>query len=185
MPSDINFLRERRKSFSKQQQLDRKLLKAGVIFLGGVIVFVIFVMGVEFFFNLRLKKVIETSAATRVQIVSQEDVEKSFVILVNKLSILAELNANRQSKQEAISFFSTVFGDKVIIRQIEYDGSNQLLNFSLNSEDVFVMERVLQQLKSDDIKSKFTQLSASHLVRSPDGSYEIRVSVVMKPVEIK
>jgi len=175
----INFLSQRRKKLTTTQKRDRQIFKIGMGILGGVIVFLLSVLGLRYWFGLRLDTVREVQAQARSQILGQEEVERSYIISVNKVIILAELFKDRQNKQQAIEYFSSVFGDEVLVKQIAFEGDDQLLTFRLQAEDVFILEQVFDQLQSTEVKTRFAQVTPSDLRRSAEGDYEMTVAVTL------
>ena len=177
--NSINFLSEHRKKLTKTQKRDRQIFKIGMGILGGVVVFFVSVLGIRFWFGQRLEGVMQAQAQARSQILDQEDVERSFIVSVNKITILSELFKERQNKQQAINYFSTIFGDQVLVKQIAFEGGDQLLTFRLQAEDVFVLEEVFARLQSDEVKTRFAKVSSSDLRRSAEGDYEMTVAVTL------
>lgn len=85
----------------------------------------------------------------------------------------------RQDKQDAIKYFTKVFGPDVVVEKIAYDASSQLLAFGLRAADVFILERVFQVLAETADSKKFTQVSKSDLQRGGQASYRMQITVVL------
>jgi hypothetical protein len=175
----INFLSQRRKKLTVTQKRDRQIFRICMGILGGVLVFLVCVLGTRYWFSQRLASVRAMQVQARNQILGQESIERSYIISVNKITILAELFLDRQNKQQAITYFSSVFGDQVLVKQIAFAGDDQLLTFRLQAEDVFILEQVFDQLQSDEVKSRFAQVTPSDLRRSAEGDYEMTVAVTL------
>jgi len=182
---EINFLRERRKRLTKGQEQDRRIMKIAAGILAGVMALAVAVVMVSVFFNQRLSVMVQAENQTKQQILNNEAVEKSYLLSLNKLQALAQLDKSRQSKQETISYFSGVFGPDVLVTKIEYLDQDKLLTFRLQAKDVFVLKNVFNTLLSADLRQRFSQVNMSNLRRSNVGVYEMSVAVVMKDAEIK
>lgn len=177
---EINFVSQRRKKLTKLEQSDRKIFKISIGLFTGVIVVFLVVIGLRFFLINQVAGLKTSQNSLKSQVVSQEEVERSFVIFVNKLKVLGELFSQRQDKQQAISFFSQVFGSEVLIKEISYDADSSLLTFGLKANDVFILENVFTTLSSEQALERFDTLSKSNLRRSLDGSYIVQVTVGLK-----
>ncbi len=183
MSKEINFLRDRRKTLSKRQKLDIKILKITAVVFGVVLLGFVITFGVSFFYTYSFNKFEAMEQRLTQQIVDNEDTEKLFVVTVHKLKALVGINDKRKNKQQAIEFFSTVFGDEVLVKQIEYSGQDDLLTFRLESKDVFVLEEVFYKLKQPDVAAEFNSIATSNLSRADTGRYQLSVAVVLKPIK--
>lgn len=180
---DINFLRNRRKKLTNLQKRDKKWMYWSIYFFSGVMVIFFIVLMVHLFFNRRLATIVATQENTTEQILNNESVEKDFVLMMSKLDVLGQIYRQRRDKQEAINYFSTVFGSDVTIKQIEYAGGDNLLTFILSADNVFSIDRVLEFLKSSEIQDKFVQVTPSDLRRNESASYQISIAVVLRDSE--
>jgi hypothetical protein len=179
MSLGINFLHERQKHLTKSQQTDRRVLKWTVRGVGVLFLITIVVLGVTLWYQNRLKGVLALQDQTRQSILSNQEIEKEFVIGFQKLKILSKLFVDRADKQAAIDYFTTVFGPQVLVKQIEYGGDEKLLTFRLEANDVFVLESVFTQLKSPQTTEGFTQVTPTDLRRTGKGTYQMTVAVVL------
>ena len=177
MSREINFLSERRKTLSKQEAKDKRLLRIALIFLAIVIVALLGCIGGLYYFNSQLAKVKSLESAARTEILSNADTEQSFVLFVRKLSSLAAIAQDRQDKRNVIDYFNQVFGPDVLIKGLEFDPKNKLLLFKIESPDVFKLRAVLDLVNSPDIQAKFVSLNPSDLSRTSDGKYEMSLAV--------
>jgi hypothetical protein len=178
MAREINFLEERRKRVSKLNKLDQKYFQWSIIGFSVVLVICLIVFAVRFYLSRQVTGLKNDQATTRAQILNNQDAERSFVLFVHKLSALAEIYQNRQDKKEAITYFTKVFGPDVLVTQIEFDQTTKLLQFHLKAKDIFTIEKVMDQIYSEEVRQKFTSVNPSELSRQPDGSYQLVVSVV-------
>lgn len=180
----INFLSDRQKKLSKQQKDDRELLRYTQMLFAGVMLIFLVILGIRLFFNQRIRRIEDAQEQARQQILNNEDVERAFVITVNKLDVLNTLFEERQDKQDAINFFTTVFGPNVLVNQIEYNAGESILTFGVQSRDVFVLEGVLERLKGlADERAEFALVNPSNLRRTDDGKYELQVTVTLASSE--
>jgi hypothetical protein len=176
----INFVRHRRKLLSKKQQQDYKLFRFSLMAIGGILVLMLIVLGVRFSLSLNLTQIKAQQDQLRQSILGLEENEKNYVIFSSKVKALVELFDERRNKQEAISFFSSAFDNRVLVSDITYDAMGSMLTFGLVSQDVFTMETVYEMLQSPEVKAAFEQIKMSDMRRSADGSYRITVTVILK-----
>jgi len=176
---EINFLRERRKKLTKAQVQDKKLFKLSEIGFGLTIAVFTLIFGVHLFFTQRLATLIKTQEQIRTEILGNEQIEKNLVVMVSKINILSERYKQRRDKQQAINYFGTVFGPNVSVKQIEFDGTDNLLTFTLSAKDVFSIDTVLSTLNSQEVKDKFIKVSPSNLRRTEEATYQISIAVVL------
>ena len=96
-----------------------------------------------------------------------------------KDEFLSGVFQKRKDKQEAISYFSQIFGPDVIIEKIAYDADSQLLSFRLMAADIFTLEKVFELLSTQQSTQKFSSLTKSSLKRTNSGIYQMQITVVM------
>ena len=178
MSRQINFLGDRQKQLGKTEIQDRQILRYTGIFLGGCFAVFVVVFGVHLYFGRQLSQIQTAEKVARSKILSNEEIERSLVIFVNKLSSLSKIGQDRQEKNAAITFFSSVFGNSVFIRQIDFEQKEKLLTFKLQSNDIFSLRQVFEVVNSAEVQQRFTSVRPSDLVRTADGKYEMVVAVV-------
>jgi len=178
MPT-INFLRERRRKLTKQQIVDKQLYKVGLIVFSVSAALLVIAGGAR----LTVAYLINQATArqnTLMQIIKeQESNERAYLVFSAKLRTLVELLAKRQDKQEAITFFSTVFDQGVLVSNVTYQGDKSLLTFGLQAADVFTLERVIETLKSEQVKNQFQSVSTDAMSRNDKGEYQTTVTVML------
>lgn len=179
MALDINFIRIRRQELTKQQVLDAKLLRYSWFFLGSVVAVMIIIAGVSWWMGTQLKREADRQNQLEQAISENESVEKTYVILVNKLDTLAQILKLRRDKQNAIKYFSEVFGSDVLVKEIEYSADNQIVSFGLESKNVFVLENVFNTLNSTEIAAEYEGVKPSNLRRNDRGKYGMQVTVTL------
>ncbi len=182
---EINFLRERRRKLTKNQEQDRRVMKIAASILAVVMGIALVVVIISLFYTQRLNAVLRAQEDTKQQILNNEEVEKSYLVSLNKLQALVELDKSRQTKQETVAYFTTVFGQEVLVTKIEYVDSEKLLTFRIQAKDVFILKNVFNTLLSDELRQRFNQVNMSNLRRNDGGIYEMSVAVVMKEEELK
>jgi hypothetical protein len=183
MSRQINFLAERQKGISKQQQQDMRSLRLFAVVLGFACVTASIIYGLFFFYTYRFTTIKTQEKAIRNQIVGNQENEAAFVVYARKLATLTTIYKDRQDKNNIISYFSELFGNDVIITGIDFDQKDKLLHFKVKSNDVFVFQRVLAVANSEQVKNDFPTLGLSTLSRKEDASYEVTISVpITKPV---
>lgn len=180
MAASINFLSERRKKLTKQQVVDLKIfrLMTGI----GIGVFLVFLLslGARLALAYNLDQVAQRQNQLMKVVQSQEDEEKSYVIFAAKLRVISELFVQRRDKQEAIKYFSTLFGSDVMVSDIAYQADTSVLTFGLQAKNIFSLESVFSKLHTPEVKDQFTSVTASELRRDKNGVYQTSVIVVLK-----
>lgn len=177
---DINFLRERRRNLSKTQKQDQQWFKWSGYGLGGVVLVLIVIFVTHLFFTNRIKAIQQDQKNTTQSIIDNEATEKTFLLTLQKLTVLNELYTQRRSKQAAIDDFTSIFPDTVEVKGIEYSDNDRLLSFQLSSQDVFVLENVFATLTGSELKARYEKVTPSNLRRTDSGRYEMNVAVVLK-----
>ena len=177
MPRQINFLAERQKGISKQQLQDLRLMKIAGVVLGVVCLAGLIIFGLFFYFTYQLAQIRNQEGAIRGQILGAQGNEEAFVVYVKKLASLATIYKSREDKNNIIAYFSSLFGQDVVVTGIDFDQTDNLLHVKVEADDVFVLHRVLDLLNSDAVKAKFPALVSSNLDRNADATYEITITV--------
>lgn len=180
MATTINFLRDRRRRLTKQQQLDRKLFKFSSLALGiGFSVFIV-TLGARLLFAYNLEQLVNQENRLLAQVRSQEDSEKSYIIFAAKLKVLTELFSQRRDKQEALAYFTTLFGPDVLVSDVAYDANDAILTLGLTAKDIFTLDTVFDRLGSDEVRSQFEKVAASELRRNDQAEYQSNVTITLK-----
>lgn len=180
MARDINFVANRRKRLTAQQKQDEQWFQYAII--GVISIFVIFliVIGIRFFMVYRLDQLESEQENTRKAITSQEQVEKDYNVFAHKLRALSDLFGKRQDKQEAMVYFSQVFGPQVIISGIDYsEEDDSIVSFTLTAPSVFDLENVFTVLESEDVRTTYSKVEKSSLGRGESGAYSIKLTIVL------
>lgn len=180
MATTINFLRDRRRKLTKQQTLDRKIFQI-MSWVGGA-VFVVFIgaVGIRLFMAYQLQQLNDRETRLLAQVRSQEDSERSYIIFAAKLQVLAQLFEQRRDKQEALEYFSTLFGPDVLISDVAYDADSGILTLGLRANTVFTLQSVFEQLNSSVVKERFAGVSAGDLRRNDQGEYQTSITIALK-----
>jgi hypothetical protein len=147
--------------------------------IGILLVFVV-TLGIRFAMVYNLSRVKDKQQQILKVVKSQEESEKSYVIFAAKLRVISELFVQRRDKQEAIRYFSTLFGPEVIISDIAYEADSSILTFGLQAKNIFTLENVFSLLSTPAVRDQFTTVSASELRRDKLGIYQTSVVVTLK-----
>lgn len=180
MLTSINFVRERRKRLTESGLRDLEFFKISAIVTGAVLAIFLVSLGVRLFLINQLQQIKTEQQRYQRLVVSQDEIEKSYIIFTNKLRTLTEIFKQRRNKQAALSYFSYVFGPEVVIERIAYDAKSDLLAFGLKTNDIFELEKVTAILESEETKRQFASLTTSRLVRAVSGEYQMQVTLVLK-----
>lgn len=180
MATTINFLRDRHRRLTKQQALDQKIFKITTAVGGICLALLLLTLGIRLFMAYQLQQLNNQENRLLAEVRSQEDSEKSYVIFAAKLNVLSQLFAQRRDKQEALEYFTTLFGPDVLVSDVAYDADIGVLTLGLKANNIFTLQTVFDQLRSDEVKSQFASVTASELRRDDQGSYQTTVTISLK-----
>lgn len=176
---EINFVRQRIKNLTKLEQNDKKIFKISAIVTSVLLLILAGTFGLKLFFVSQLSEIESSKKSILGRIKSQESTERSFVLFISKLRVLSGIFTQRKDKQDAIAYFSQVFGSDVVIDKMAYDADSQLLAFGVLAEDVFSLESVFNTLSSEQSSQRFSSLTKSNLQRNNKGIYQMQITVVL------
>jgi len=180
MARSINFVGERRKRLTEAQKKDQKAMKVSINVLVGVFALFLIVIGARFFFMFQVKSIKDTQLAVRTRILSNEQVEKEYILFAQKLKKLSVFFGRRKDKQEALVFFSEVFGSDVIVSGIDYSSAEEdVVSFVIKAPNIFVMERVFNTLEEATVTDTYPNIQKSSMRRSATGNYTVNLAVIL------
>lgn len=180
MSKSINFVGDKRKKLTKVQAQDKKIMTIMIYILVGVFAVFLIVVGLRLFYVYRVKTVNDEQVEVKSAILSKESIEKEYIIFAQKLKKLSVLFGKRKNKQEALVFFSEIFGEDVIVSGIDYSSADEdVVTFTIKTPDVFVMEKVFDILQSEDVTNEYPQISKSSMRRAQSGNYTINLAVIL------
>lgn len=177
--ADINFVRQRLKKLTKLEKKDKEYFKIAAIITSVLLLILAGISSYKIYLTSQLKGIENEQKGFLSRIEQQEEKEKSFVLFVNKLRVLSDVFQKRKDKQDAIGYFSQIFGSDVTIEKIAYDADSELLTFRLMSADIFTLEKVFELLSTEQSTQKFASLTKSNLKRTSNGIYQMQITVVI------
>jgi len=180
MPDVINFVRDQRKRLTKLQVRDKLFLRYAAIVCGFSFALFIIVVSSRIYLSLQVKQLIERQDLQRAQIQAQESNERQYLLFAAKLEALSKLFINRRNKQEAINYFSTLFGADVLISSIKYDSISGELEFGLRTRNVFSLNEVIDTLRTPQVRDRFESLSFKDLSRTSSAEYQTNIRLTLK-----
>lgn len=180
MARQINFLADRQKKVSSQQIADAKSLRLGLTVFGVVLAVFLLVFGVRLFSQIQLRQIDAAKQVALSKITQGEDTERLYLIFFQKVKALSDLYNERQDKQKAVLYMSTIFQPYGLVTGIEFNQQDKVLTFEIQSDDVFNLQQIFTVLKQDTLASQFSAVNASNLQRSEDGKYSVQVTVSTK-----
>ena len=181
--ADINFVRQRLRKLTKLEKKDKETFKIVAIITSILLLVLAVILGYKLYLTSQLKEIESSQNNFLNRIKKQEEREKTFVLFVNKLRVLSSVFQKRKNKQEAIDYFSQVFGPDVVIERIVYDADSQLLTFRLLAADIFTLESVFELLATQQALEKFSSLAKSNLQRTSAGIYQMQITAMISEVE--
>lgn len=179
MQLTINFLNQHRKKLSSIEANDRKYYRIIMSVAIGIVLLGSGLLAGNIFLQYRMSESLEQKNRLESAILKQEDLEESALILSSKLQVISKLIAKRSDKQEAIRYFTELFGSDVMIKDIDFQSTGGILSLRLESQSVFAFNRVVDLLESETTLGRFKNLSKSDLSRSKTGTYSLTVTVTL------
>jgi hypothetical protein len=185
MAKTINFVSDTRRRLTAAQQRDKELMSVAAKICVGFIVVFLLVIGARLLFVYQVKQVQEAQKIARQHILDRQEIEKEYNIFAHKLRQLSDLFGKRKDKQEAMVFFSQVFGPNVIISAIDYTSDRgDFVSFSLKIPSVFAVDDVYKILHGTEVTTKYSTVTKNGLSRGGDGSYALRLTIALGDSEV-
>jgi hypothetical protein len=173
----INFLSSKHHKATEQQRQDRKLFRFAVIGFVVVIVVILVAVGLSFWLQFELGKSQAKGKDLERQILANEAIERSAVVLAKKVSVLKTLIDERQDKQQAIAFFSSLFGSNVVLKDITYQSTESILSLRIQAFSIFDLEQVFLKLGEEETVARYGKVATSDLRRDETGAYSLNLTV--------
>lgn len=177
MANGINFLDQHRKELRAKQKIQQQWYFWTMILMVIAIVISLATVGISFGIQWQTNQTFEDIEAFEAEIARRENTEESALVLSKKLEILGDLIADRKDKLAAIDYFSTLFGDEILITGLNYDDSGTLLNLSVQAPSIFLLEDVYEKLTEAENSGRFSSLARSSINRDSTASYTMAVTV--------
>jgi len=181
MANGINFLSKQHKKTTKQQTKDKLWFRYSLGVLAVVVTVTLLSVGASFFFQFRLGQAQAHAKDLEREVLANEEAEKSAAVLVKKLSILKELFDERQDKQQALEYFTNLFGPSVVLKDIQYQSIEGILEIRIQAESIFELERVFGLLVLGQTTELYGKVATSDLRRDKSGFYEMNLTIVFTP----
>lgn len=173
----INFLSSKHRKATEQQKQDKKFFRFAVGGFIGIIVVILVAVGFSFWLQFELGKSQDRGKDLERQILANEAIEKSAVVLAKKVSVLKQLIDERQDKQQAIAFFSNLFGSNVVLKDITYQSTESILSLRIQAFSIFDLEQVFLRLGEEETVTRYGKVATSDLRRDETGAYSLNLTV--------
>lgn len=177
---DINFLTNRINQKGKQKEKDVKIFRISTYTLIALAVIMVATFAFKFWTNLQINNTDAKIKEYKASILGQEKTEISYLIFVNKIKVISEIYKKRSNKQEAMTYFSDVFGDKAEIIGMSYQEDQGGLILQLDSSNVFSLQEVNDILDSKELRQEYADLEKNALTRTDTGSYKLTLKLELK-----
>ncbi len=176
----INFLGKRGGIYQKNIVYDRRLFLIALIVFGVTVITLLALIGFNIYLSSTLKGVVKKQNETKQSIMTNQTVEAQYLLFSNKLKTIAEIFEKRNNKQQAINYLSNLFTDSGFIGGVNYDGDAQILSLTVDSTSIFQLEKLVEKLDSDEVKTNFSSLNRSNIRRTEVGNYAMKLTVELK-----
>lgn len=173
--NQINFVRHRRRELTKLEVKDRQNFQYGILGFAAVVVILLMVMATRFILASQIKSTNDKVTSLKQSIKNKQAVEDEYLILMKKVQIITDLFGQRREKQQALSYFSSLFDPEVIVSQLSYDADTHTLSFTIRAPSIFSMKSVFDTMRSANVKEKYPSFSISQLTRAIDASYSMGI----------
>jgi hypothetical protein len=179
----INFLEQHRREVGKSNVFDQRLYTGSLAVMGATILATMVLLGSNFFLQLKVSEVQAREKDLEKSILFQEEIEKSVVVLAKKLEVISQLMALRHNKQETISYFTTVLGENVVLKGIDYSEEANVLSIQVEAVHVFALDAFATFLETPEVKNKYPSITKSEMRRDQDGTYLLTITVPLAAEE--
>jgi hypothetical protein len=177
---NINFFGKAGDIYQKTRKLDKQFLTWSLVGFGSVVVVFLVLLVADLWMGNQLKSIITKENNTKQSLADNQTLEVSFLVFSHKLKSIGEIFVQRNNKQQAINYLSSLFGPEVFISGVTYEGEAQVLSLALTSTNIFELEKLLNSLDTPEVKESFSSLSKSNIKRNEDGSYDLRLTLELK-----
>lgn len=179
MQLSINFLNLHRKKLSNLEASDRKYYRIILSIAIGSVVVGCVLLAINIYIQFLAGQMLTKKNSLESRVLQQENLEESALILSSKLQIINQLINQRSDKQEAITYFTELFGPDVFIKDIDFEASGGILSLRLESQTIFAFNRVVDLLENQVTLGRFSSLTKSDLARGRTGAYALTVTVTL------
>jgi hypothetical protein len=176
MSDEINFLAKHQQKIAKRDKEDKKSLLFIIVL---IVICAIVYGGIWYVNNWYKQQITQTQENQRIatQRINQNSAkEKDYLIFYEKLSKLTELITKRthgtQSLVDTYKYFTT---NNTAIVSSTYDYYTQSMEFTLGSNSVFSLPKLLSLAQNPEFTSKFKNIELGSLYRRSDGTYQLTV----------
>lgn len=176
----INFFGRAGDLYQRTRQQDQKFLKWALVWFGGVVGIFLILLIINLILGQQLKRLNTEQTQGKQSLVNNQSVEVAYLVFSHKLAAIAQIFEQRNNKQQAINYLSSLFGSEVFISGVTYEGTEQVLSLNLNSANIFDLSQLLQQLDTPEVKENFSSLVKSNIRRNEDGSYDLKLTLELK-----
>jgi hypothetical protein len=168
---DINFLRLQREAIEEKKQKERKLARGAVITM---IVFSVLSLGVfagELYMRSRLKQSEKAIMAIKTSLQELTPVQKEYIVYAQKVSLLHDIDKERQKKRKALNYFYSLIPDEYILLDAKADEDAHAVVFSIQANDVFASSSLIALVYGDTVASEGYTVVGTGLKRDEKGVY--------------
>jgi hypothetical protein len=177
---NINFLANRVNQKDKQKEQDTKIFRISTYILIAITVIMVGTFAFKLYNTLQISNAEKKITKYKNTILSQENIEVSYLIFVNKIKVISEIYQKRSNKQEAMSYFSDTFNGIAEIIGMSYQEDQGGLVLQLSSDNVFKLQEVNDLLDSAGLRKQYQNIEKSILTRGEIGNYKLTLKLELK-----
>lgn len=181
----INFVQERQKKLTTQEKQDRLLFRTSAVVFGVVMLLYGIAFGGYLYLQWQLKSVQDKQLQLERSILAQGEVEKSAAVLLEKISVIAQLMDQRSDKQAAISHFSELFGPSVLIKEMNFNPELNSLELNVETTSLFTLRDLFALVETSAVTDVYPGITKEQLRRQADATYQLQLGIPLekKPPE--
>lgn len=184
MYTNINFLKERIRLQELEVVRDKRIALMTSVVLVVFLIVVVSITLYQIFLSAQVSKVDTAYTQEQAQLRSLEPVRKTYVGLVTSIDTVQNLVAKRGKKWEMITFLYNHLPPGSSISAVDLRaGTDNILEFSVQSQTVFTYEQLSNFLQSSEVKAAGYNFTLGTLNRGRDGIYRLDISVDISKVK--
>lgn len=128
----------------------------------------------------KIEEIEEEQLSLERSILAQGEVEKSAAILLEKISVIAQLLDQRSDKQAAISHFSTILGPSVLIKEMNFNPEFNSLELNVETVSLFTLRDLFNLVETPAITDVYPGITKEQLRRQADATYQLQLGIPLE-----
>jgi hypothetical protein len=170
----INLVGQKRDVSIQKDVHKKRLIHSSMLVTGGYLVLLILVVGIRLMMVNQFNKLENEISNSKANISSMESKETKFRLISSKLTELTKFIDNKKPIQPKINKIYAIMPNGVLIEDISFGESEDILAVRVVAGDVFDVGNLLKVI-SDAVETDFSQIKVSSTRRTDDGTYNLEL----------